>query len=61
MVKDKGPSSSFLKVKCSKCKNEQTIFNKASTKVKCLVCSETLAEPKGGKAKVSAKIIRELN
>ena len=48
----KGPSSNFVKVKCSKCKNEQIIFNKASGKVKCLVCSETLAEPTGGKEKI---------
>ena len=41
----------FVKVKC-KCGNEQMIFSKASTVVKCLVCKETLAEPTGGKARV---------
>jgi small subunit ribosomal protein S27e len=61
MVKAKGPSSSFIKVKCSKCKNEQVIFNKAATKVKCLVCSADLAEPKGGKANILGKIIDTLN
>jgi len=49
------PSSKFLKVVC-KCKNEQIIFNKASTVVKCLVCGATLARPTGGKAEVRAKI-----
>lgn len=47
----------FVKVKCEKCKNEQVIFEKASTKVKCLVCGEVLAEPTGGKTRVKAKVI----
>jgi small subunit ribosomal protein S27e len=50
-------ASKFLKVKCEKCKNEQVIFEKASTEVKCLVCGETLAEPTGGKAKIKSKSI----
>jgi len=61
VVRDKGPSSSFVKVKCDKCKNEQVIFNKASTKIKCLVCGKQLAESKGGKVKVLAKVIEQLN
>ncbi len=51
------PTSRFLKVVCSKCRNEQIIFNKAATYVKCLVCGNELAQPKGGKAKVKAKVI----
>ena len=46
----------FIKVKCPKCKKEQTIFGKASTKVKCIVCDNILSEPRGGKAKIKAKI-----
>lgn len=46
----------FLKVRCNKCKNEQNVFSKASSKVKCLVCNEILAEPTGGKAKILGKI-----
>jgi small subunit ribosomal protein S27e len=49
--------SEFLMVKCRKCKNEQIIFSKASTVVKCLVCDEVLAEPKGGKALIKTDII----
>lgn len=60
MVTRKGPISRFIKVKCSKCKNEQIIFNKASTAIKCLVCEEILATPRGGKAKVSAQLIEDL-
>jgi small subunit ribosomal protein S27e len=53
-------SSSFLKVKCNKCKNEQIIFSNASMCVKCLVCNEVLAESSGGKSKVVAKVIESL-
>jgi len=50
-------TSKFVKVKCEKCKNEQMIFVKAASKVKCLVCGEMLAEPTGGKAKFNVKIL----
>ncbi|MBW6452001.1 MAG: 30S ribosomal protein S27e [DPANN group archaeon] len=50
----------FIKVKCSKCNNEQNIFNKASTVIKCVVCNEILAEPTGGKIKLKADIISNL-
>jgi len=53
-------SSKFVKVKCEKCKNEQTIFERSSTKVNCLVCGEALAEPTGGKARIKAKILSVL-
>ncbi len=54
------PKSKFLKVVCPKCKNEQIIFNKSSTLVKCLVCGTELAVPTGGKAKIKAKVIQVL-
>jgi len=53
-------ASRFVKVKCEKCKNEQSIFERASTKVNCLVCGEVLAEPTGGKAKIKAKVLSVL-
>ena len=49
--------SKFIKVKCEKCKNEQVIFEKSANKVTCLVCSEVLAEPTGGKAHIKAQIL----
>jgi len=52
------PTSRFLKVVCGKCKNEQVIFNKAASCVKCLVCGNELAEPRGGKAKIKAKVVK---
>ena len=50
----------FIKVKCSKCKNEQIIFEKASSVVKCLVCDSVLAQPTGGKAELKSKVIETL-
>ena len=32
----------FIKVRCQSCKNEQTIFEGATTKVKCLICDAIL-------------------
>ena len=50
------PSSSFLRVRCLKCGNEQLLFSNAVNKVTCNVCGETLAEPSGGKAKIKGEI-----
>jgi small subunit ribosomal protein S27e len=52
--------SSFYKVKCPDCENEQTIFGKASMVVKCIVCGRELAVPTGGKAIIKAEILSEL-
>ena len=51
--------SKFYKVKCPDCENEQTVFEKASTAVKCLVCGRDLAIPAGGKAGIRAEILSE--
>ena len=51
----------FIKTRCQGCKNEQTIFEGATTKVQCLVCDATLAEPRGGKADIKARVIEVLN
>lgn len=47
----------FVRVKCLKCKNEQSIFERPATVVKCLVCGEVLAEPSGGIGKIKAKVL----
>lgn len=54
------PTSKFIKIRCSKCKNEQIVFGKASTKVDCLVCGKTLIEPTGGKSRVKDRILEVL-
>lgn len=50
------PRSSFLRVKCSECGNEQIIFSNIATVVKCNVCDSILAEPTGGKAYIHGEI-----
>jgi small subunit ribosomal protein S27e len=52
--------SKFLRVKCGKCKNEQVIFEKAASVVKCLVCGEVLANPTGGRALVTSESVAEV-
>lgn len=52
--------SKFYKVKCPDCENEQTVFEKASMIVKCVVCGRELATPTGGKASFKAEIVQEL-
>lgn len=51
----------FIKTRCPSCKNEQTIFEGATTRVQCLICDNILAEPKGGKADIKARIVEVLN
>lgn len=55
--KVKGPGRVFVKVKCSDCGNEQMIYGRASTVVKCTVCGATLAKPTGGKALIRGEIV----
>jgi small subunit ribosomal protein S27e len=52
--------SKFFKVKCPDCENEQTVFEKASTIVNCVVCGKELAAPTGGKANFKAEIVSDL-
>ena len=56
----KEPTSKFIKVRCSKCKNEQIVFGKPSSSVKCLVCNKTLIDTTGGKGKIRARILEVL-
>ncbi len=60
MNKLKETASKFVKVRCPKCKNEQIMFGKSSTDVKCLVCGKDLAESTGGKSRIKARILEVL-
>lgn len=51
----------FIKVRCQGCKNEQIIFEGATSKVQCLICNADLTKPKGGKAEIKARIIEVLS
>lgn len=53
-------ASKFYKIKCKDCSNEQIVFSKASTMVRCTICGSVLAEPTGGKAKIKGEILEEL-
>lgn len=55
------PRSTFLRVKCPKCANEQIVFEETSSYVKCTVCDELLAQPTGGKAEIRAEILQPLS
>lgn len=54
------PKYGFVKVKCHKCSEEQVIFGRASTIVKCKKCHEVIAEPTGGKSAIKAEILELL-
>lgn len=54
------PESIYMKVKCGKCGNEQIIFDRVSLEVKCNVCDEVLAVPRGGKAEIKGEILQIL-
>lgn len=56
----KESTSKFIKLRCSKCKNEQIVFGKASMRVTCLVCGKSIAEPTGGKSRVKARVLEVL-
>lgn len=60
MVEIKEPTSKFIKIRCSKCKNEQIVFGKSTSVVKCLVCGRILTEPTGGKSRVKSRILEVL-
>ena len=55
------PRSIFLRVKCLKCANEQILFERTSTYVKCTVCDELLAQPTGGKATIRGEVLQSLS
>ncbi len=52
--------NAFLKVRCADCSNEQIVFSRAASIVKCQVCGTTLAEPTAGSAQVKAEVVATL-
>ncbi|MEM2940327.1 MAG: 30S ribosomal protein S27e [Thermoproteota archaeon] len=51
------PRSRFLKVRCNQCSNEQIIFEKTASNVKCRTCGRTIVKSTGGKGEVLGEII----
>ena len=52
--------STFLRVKCPDCENEQVVFDHPAVIVKCLVCGRTLIEPTGGRGRLKAEVLEVL-
>ncbi|MDJ0269878.1 MAG: 30S ribosomal protein S27e [Aigarchaeota archaeon] len=51
------PTSKFLVVICNECNNRQIVFDSAKIQVKCNVCGAVLAQPSGGKAIITGKVV----
>jgi small subunit ribosomal protein S27e len=54
------PESVFIKIKCLKCGNEQIVFERGSSIIRCTVCDEVLVEPSGGKGKIKGEKVQTL-
>jgi small subunit ribosomal protein S27e len=54
------PQSTFIRVKCPKCANEQVVFDRPSLAPHCSVCDEILANPTGGKAELKSEVLQVL-
>ncbi|MCY0849776.1 30S ribosomal protein S27e [Sulfuracidifex metallicus DSM 6482 = JCM 9184] len=54
------PNSKYLRVKCSQCGYEQTVFSNSTFPVRCLSCGSQLVFAKGGKAKINGDILKVL-
>jgi len=54
------PRSSFLRVKCPDCGNEQIVFSHIATIVHCNICGALLAEATGGKARIKGEVVAVL-
>jgi len=51
------PRSTFLRVRCTECENEQVLFDSATKEIQCNVCGNTLAKPTGGKVEIHGEIV----
>ncbi|KAF9159769.1 40S ribosomal protein S27 [Mortierella sp. AD010] len=47
------PNSFFMDVKCSACQTITSLFSHADTVISCSKCTMVLAQPTGGKARLS--------
>lgn len=49
------PGNGFVRIICPDCASEHIIFERVSSRVTCTICSRTLAEPTGGRARIFSK------
>lgn len=52
--------SRFLKVACE-CGENQVVFGDSKMEVKCRNCKRTLVHPRGGRAKINARVVEVLS
>ena len=50
------PSSSFYKLECSECSEQQVVYSHATTPVFCNQCGSPLASSSGSKARLAGQI-----
>jgi ribosomal protein S27E len=50
----------FLKVECPRCKKKYTIYNKASSEIRCAKCKYVISRPGGGKISLRALVKKVL-
>ena len=50
------PKSSFQKIKCGECDEEQVVFSHNTTEVICNSCGNVLAMTTGSKSRIHGKI-----
>ena len=50
------PSSSFYKLECSECNEQQVVYSHATTQVFCNKCGSPLASSSGSKANLMGQI-----
>ena len=50
------PRSSFQKIKCGECEEEQVVFSHITTEVICNSCGNVLAMTTGSKSRIHGKI-----
>jgi len=46
----------FVRVVCPRCKNNQVVFGKCTTVVKCTKCNKLLVKNTGGKTRIRAVV-----
>ena len=51
------PSSTFQKVSCNECGEQQIVYSHASTSIACNSCGNAITESTGSKSKINGKIL----
>ena len=55
------PGSTFNKVKCHECEEEQIVFSHSTAQVICNSCGNVLSKATGSKAQINGKILDSID